>query len=1032
MEVGNLYKEVNFMKTKKFFSLLLAVLLLCGSVSASFESIAANVVSAESFAEAIEELNEAEAEEKTIEESVNSRVILKAAKQPDVYGDAVCIKGTAGKYILQYDTESEATEALAYYRSLSFVKWAELDCLNETQALNYGNYMLGSDEALEYIESHQLNTSKTIVAVIDSGIDTSSEFYTDNERMIDSGINLSNSGKANSAHDDFGHGTNVCAIVLDNTNDNVEVVAYKAMNKNGEGSELDICTCIDLAVENGANVINLSLGREGEPTNAMLESIQNALDNDVTVVVAAGNEGRNAAEFSPACIEECITVAAIDQNGNEDFYSNYGNGVDFAAPGHNIYNNYGTFNRINGAYSGTSFSAPFIAAASAMVKSFHPDDSRREVESTLKNSCVTFEDLNYHDGFHKDLEFFLSDTDGDGSTSAGWTKAYADYPTPDNKEVYYGSGMPNVPAAIIGERTQAVSFSVESGHYIDRVFNLKLLSEEGAEIYYTTDQSYPSKFNGTLYTGNIVIDGTTSIRAVAYVDGKAPSLPKAREYRMEYHDFDESHWEINEEGHLISYTGTVTELIIPETIKGISVKRLGTLKTLPEGTPSYYSNTVSMKHSNAKFITSINLPKTYETGTIQHSTHLKFVTSASKVMPCTGASSASSWRFYRDWDEDENKTLLSTPSLVSIIAPNVEIVKNLEGSYIQEAYFPNAKEVADKAFYDCECLKKVTLGEASIIGEEAFTYCFGLREIDAKGIQIISNNAFQGCNRLRTIDLSEVTEIGDWGLWHVRQLKGALTLPKLKTLGAYGISETVTSLCLPEAEYVGHYPVLGEDICLIVSSKMTECPLRRGLLDFTDFDIHNLTDVKYNYYHIWYRDQGIYDYKNSKIYGTPNTYAQQFAKDNKYTFIPLPLLESEPENMGYQSSGMIKAEVIGFNKQIQWYGTNRKDNHGGSALKGETSEDLDTSKYNYKYFYCKVKTSDGDYKKDIITGESNLNYYDFNKDGTVDIQDVSILLIAYGDKAQQSTSLYDINEDNVIDIADLSIELSSDIYGVTA
>ena len=69
-------------------------------------------------------------------------------------------------------------------------------------------------------------------------------------------------------------------------------------------------------------------------------------------------------------------------------------------------------------------------------------------------------------------------------------------------------------------------------------------------------------------------------------------------------------------------------------------------------------------------------------------------------------------------------------------------------------------------------------------------------------------------------------------------------------------------------------------------------------------------------------------------------------------------------------------------------------------------------------------------KKDIITGESNLDYYDFNRDGTVNIKDISLLLIAYGDKIQQSISLYDLNEDNVIDIADLSIELSSDIYGM--
>ena len=1016
---------------KKCIAVLLTIALLMASLGCSFIVFAANSVSVDSFIDSVEELNAEEAkEEKTLEESAGSRVIVKSLQKPETFGNAEYIKGTYGKHIFQYATEAEAAEALAYYCSLSFVKWAELDCVNETQALNYGNFMLGSDEAIEYIEEHQLDTSKTVVAVIDSGIDTASEFYTENERMIDSGVNLSNTGKSTTAHDDYGHGTNVCVIVLDNTGENVEVVAYKAMNQNGEGSELDICTCIDLAVENGADVINLSLGREGEPSNVMLESIQNAFNNDVTVVVAAGNEGRNVAEFSPACIEECITVAAIDKNGNEDFYSNYGEGVDFAAPGHNVYNNYGTYNKVNGAFCGTSFSAPFVTAAVAMAKSVHPDDSRQEIENTLKNSCVSFDNLNYHDGFHKDLEFFLRDTDGDGFCSAGVTRAYADHPTPDNKEVYYGSGMPNVPAAIIGERTHAVSFSVESGHYIDKVFNLKLSSEKGTEIYYTTDQSYPSKNNGTLYTGSILINGTTSIRAVAYAEGKAPSVPQAREYRMEYHDYDETHWEINEEGHLIRYTGTVTELIIPETIKGIPVKRLGTIREKPEGASWGYITTFSMKHPNAKFITSINLPKTYEAGGISYSDHLKFVTSASKVMPPTGAYDETNSEYFTEWDEDENKNSLRTSSLISIIAPNVEKVENLTGCYIQEAYFPKATVVADKAFACSECLKKVTLADGAVIGKKAFRYCCGLRELNAKGIKSIAKEAFYYCNRLRSIDLSEVTEIGESGLWEMRQLKGSLTIPKLKTLGAYGISETVTSLCLPEAEHVGHYPVLGENIRLIVSSKMIECPLRKGLLDFSDWDIHNLTDVSYKDYYYNYHYNGIYDYKNLKIYSTLNTYAQQFAKTNKYTFIALPLLESEPENMGYQATDNLTADVLGFNKEYQWYGTNRKDNHGGSLLTGENGETLDTSKYNFKYYYCKVKTSDGDYKKDIITGESNLDYYDFNRDGTVNIKDISLLLIAYGDKIQQSISLYDLNEDNVIDIADLSIELSSDIYGM--
>ena len=1027
------------MKSKKLLSLLLAVLLLCGSVSASFEALAANAASVESVAEAIEELNETEAaEEKTIEESAGSRIILKASHQPDIYGNARCIKGTAGKFILQYATEAEAAEALGYYRSLSFVKWAELDCVNETQAINYGNFMLGSDEAVEYIEEHQIDTSKTIIAVIDSGIDTSSEFFTENERMIDSGVNVSTTGKTDTANDDNGHGTQVSAIVLDNTNSQVEVVAYKAMNKYGEGSDLAIATCMDLAVENGANVINLSLGHEGDTSNIMMESIQNALDHDVTVVVAAGNEGREVKDFSPACLEECITVSAIDKDGNEDFYSNYGEGVDFAAPGHMVMTTYGEYTEeygeVFGQHTGTSFAAPFVAAAAAMVKSVYPQYTREQIEDTLKNSCVSFANLNYHDGFHKDLEFFLSRSDGDGVCSAGCMKEYADYPTPDNKEGYYGCGMPNFSACILGERTQPVTFSVGSGHYIDKVFNLKLSSEEGSLIYYTTDQSYPSKYNGTLYTGNIVIDGTTSIRAVAYLDGKAPSVPTAREYRMEYHDFNEDNWVITEEGHITEYKGTVTELIVPETIKGITVTRLGTIREKKPSDGAWAPDIIreAMKLPNVKKLTSINLPATYEGGNPKNATYLKFVTSASKVMPPTGADSDSGniRKFHRDW-RNENSGI-RVPDLISIDAPNVEVVEKLSGTYIQEAYFPNTKEIKDGAFNCCQCLKRVTLGDEAIIGEKAFLYCFGLRELHANSIKSIGNNGFELCNRLRSIDLSEVTEIGEYGLWEVRQLKGTIELPKATSIGKMSITETITELSLPKTVAVGHYPVLGEDLRLIVSSKMSYCPLASRIIDGSDYDIHDLVENSYLDYMWEYHNKGIDDYKNLKIYAPRGSYAQQFAKDNKYTFIAIPVLETQPENMGYLANSILTTKVVGFYTKMQWYGTSRKDNHGGVVLLGETGETLDTSKYNYRYYYCRVTTSDGEETTTFITGESNLNYYDFNKDKSIDIGDLSMLLLEYGQKAQSSTEIYDIAEDGVIDLADITILLSNEVFGATA
>ena len=141
------------------------------------------------------------------------------------------------------------------------------------------------------------------------------------------------------------------------------------------------------------------------------------------------------------------------------------------------------------------------------------------------------------------------------------------------------------------------------------------------------------------------------------------------------------------------------------------------------------------------------------------------------------------------------------------------------------------------------------------------------------------------------------------------------------------------------------------------------------------------------------------------------------------------MIREEPENMGADTSYVIKADVWGFNKQMQWYGTNRKDNHGGIPLSGENEETLDTSKYNYRYYYCKVKTADGDYKKDIVTGESNLSFYDYQKDNSINVNDIALLLSYLGEKVNAVNKQYDINEDGVIDIGDLTILLSSEVYG---
>ena len=240
----------------------------------------------------------------------------------------------------------------------------------------------------------------------------------------------------------------------------------------------------------------------------------------------------------------------------------------------------------------------------------------------------------------------------------------------------------------------------------------------------------------------------------------------------------------------------------------------------------------------------------------------------------------------------------------------------------------------------------------------------------------------------------------------------------------------IRTLYVPELEEADYYPCYEENPEFIVSSKFQKCDLTVN--HFKDPCLKDPNFEKYRGSYYWdLTNLGNTNWENLTIYGTPGTFAQQFARENKYSFVELPMIREEPENMGADTSSVIKADVWGFNKQMQWYGTNRKDNHGGIPLSGENEETLDTSKYNYRYYYCKVKTCDGDYKKNIVTGESNLSFYDYHKDKSISVQDVSLLIMYLGKKANLGNEKFDINEDGIIDMADLSILLSSEVYGKT-
>jgi subtilisin family serine protease len=220
-----------------------------------------------------------------------------------------------------------------------------------------------------------------IIAVIDTGVDLN---HIDlKNKIVSPGRDFVNDDF--DATDDNGHGTFVAAIAAAET-DNREGVAgvawdcrilpVKSMDEDGDGFYSDVIDGIIWAVDNGAHVINLSLGG-GEPDTALEQALQYAVEKGAVVVAASGNDS-GAGVLYPAKYDRwALAVAATDFNDLRPEWSNFGPEVDVAAPGEFIISAvptwfFGPGSIPYGIGGGTSYSTPHVAGMAALIISHKP------------------------------------------------------------------------------------------------------------------------------------------------------------------------------------------------------------------------------------------------------------------------------------------------------------------------------------------------------------------------------------------------------------------------------------------------------------------------------------------------------------------------------------------------------------------------------------------------------------------------------------------------------------------------------------
>ncbi len=296
---------------------------------------------------------------------------------------------------------------IAALRSNPNVLYAEPDYIALAQPTIPNDTYYGRQWGLSKIDAPAAwdvttGSSAVVIAIVDTGIDLNHEDFSCAGKLTAARWNFV--ANNNNPDDDNGHGTHVAGIAAacSNNGKGVAGVAWgarlmpvKVLDSGGSGYYSDVAAGITYAVNNGAKIINLSLGGVSDDST-LANAVQYAHDHGALVVAAAGNcaQGGSGCGYPanpiiyPAAYPNVLAVAATDSGDNWGNFSEYQPYVGVAAPGVAIYSTLlgGSY----GSMSGTSMATPYVSGLAALLWSFSPSFTADQIASTLE---ATADDL---------------------------------------------------------------------------------------------------------------------------------------------------------------------------------------------------------------------------------------------------------------------------------------------------------------------------------------------------------------------------------------------------------------------------------------------------------------------------------------------------------------------------------------------------------------------------------------------------------------------------------------------------------------
>jgi subtilisin family serine protease len=282
------------------------------------------------------------------------------------------------------------------------------------------------------------SASNIVVAVLDTGVRSSHEDLAANMWLNPNGGGHGTNALAgtNDTSDNSGHGTAVAGILGAVGNNGkgvsgvawqVQIMACKCFDTFGVGNVSAAVACLDYARDNGARVINASWGFTN--SLALSNAVQGVRDAGIIVVAAAGNAGTNidVNPIYPASygFDNVVSVAYTTRNDTLGANSNFGaTNVDLAAPGEQIYSTFGATDSFYFFNTGSSFAAPYVAGAFALMLAKYPTETHEQIISrvlsatdplpALAGKCVTGGRLNLRNALSPTIRLTANPAVGGG------------------------------------------------------------------------------------------------------------------------------------------------------------------------------------------------------------------------------------------------------------------------------------------------------------------------------------------------------------------------------------------------------------------------------------------------------------------------------------------------------------------------------------------------------------------------------------------------------------------------------------------